>query len=195
MKRLFNTGILALLFASSFTFAATSDNQSIISKAGQQGMEAMKDIQFARLALFRGQPDEAKKLVNTAKNLLTDEKDWSSARALKEKKTPQPDDYYVVIDSNLTLSEDFVANDEKMKAIQDANAKINKGDKKGAIEVLHLAGIDVSETQLLMPVKQTMEKVDKAQNMLNEGKYYEANLVLKGAEEGLITDTEIMVDN
>lgn len=195
MKRLLNTGILTLLFASSLTFATTPDNQSIISKAGQQGMEAMKDIQFARLALFRGQPDEAKKLVNKAQNLLTDEKDWSSAKPVKEKKTPLSDDYYVVIDSNLTLSEDFVANDEKMKAINDANAKINKGDKKGAIEVLHLAGIDVSETQLLMPVKQTMGKVDKAQHMLNEGKYYEANLVLKGAEEGLITDTEVMVDN
>lgn len=63
MKRLLNAGILTLLFASSLTFATTPDNQSIISKTGQQGMEAMKDIQFARLALFRGQPDEAKKLL------------------------------------------------------------------------------------------------------------------------------------
>ncbi|CAD5733692.1 protein [Escherichia coli] len=66
--------------------------------------------------------------------------------------------------------------------------------KQGAIETLHLAGIDVAETQLLMPLKQTIAKVDKAREMLDNGKYYEANLALKGAEDGIITDTETIID-
>ena len=68
------------------------------------------------------------------------------------------------------LTEDFQADDEKKKAIQKANAHLSNGDKKGAIETLHLAGIDVTETQLLMPLKQTIAKVDKAREMLDERK-------------------------
>lgn len=194
MKRLLSTSILSLLLASSLTWSAETSNQTIISKPGQQGMEAMKDIQFARLALFRGQPESAKDLVNKAQLLLKKDQDWSSAKA-KNKKTLQSDDFYVVIDSSLMLTEDFSANDEKKKAIQKANSHLSNGDKKGAIETLHLAGIDVAETQLLMPLKQTIAKVDKAREMLNDGKYYEANLALKGAEDGIITDTETIIDN
>ncbi len=36
-----------------------------------------------------------------------------------------------------------------------------KGDKKCAIEVLHLAGIDISETHWLIPL--TQKKVDSVQ--------------------------------
>lgn len=194
MKRLLSTSILSLLLASSLTWSAETSNQTIISKPGQQGMEAMKDIQFARLALFRGQPESAKDLVNKAQLLLKKDQDWSSAKA-KNKKTLQSDDFYVVIDSSLMLTEDFSANDEKKKAIQKANSHLSNGDKKGAIETLHLAGIDVAETQLLMPLKQTIAKVDKAREMLDDGKYYEANLALKGAEDGIITDTETIIDN
>ena len=80
------------------------------------------------------------------------------------------------------------------KAIQKANAHLSNGDKKGAIETLRLAGIDVAETQLLMPLKQTIAKVDKAREMLDDGKCYEANLAPKGAEDGIITDTETIID-
>lgn len=85
MKRLLSTSILSFLLASSLTWAAETGNQSIISKPGQQGMEAMKDIQFARLALFRGQPESAKDLVNKAQLLLKKDQDWSSARAKNKK--------------------------------------------------------------------------------------------------------------
>ncbi|EOA5802160.1 YfdX family protein [Escherichia coli] len=40
---------------------------------------------------------------------------------------------------------------------------MDKGDKKCAIEVLHLAGIDISETQWLIPLTQTQKKVDSVQ--------------------------------
>ncbi|EHK4286689.1 TPA: YfdX family protein [Escherichia coli] len=74
-----------------------------------------------------------------------------------------------------------------------ANRRMEEG-KQGAIETLHLAGIDVAETQLLMPLKQTIAKVDKAREMLDDGKCYEANLAPKGAEDGIITDTETIID-
>lgn len=55
-----------------------------------------------------------------------------------------------------------------------------------------MAGVDVSETQVLMPLKQTLEKIDCAQELLSKGKYYEANLALKGAEDGVVVDTETL---
>ena len=57
-----------------------------------------------------------------------------------------------------------------------------------------MAGVGVTETQYLMPLKQTQQAVKKAQQLLKEGKYYEANLALKGAEEGIITDSVSLVD-
>ncbi|EMS0080749.1 YfdX family protein, partial [Escherichia coli] len=148
-----------------------------------------RDIQYARLTLFSGDTEGAVKLINDANKLLTSEDTTWAQLVRKDKKTPQEGDVYVIINSQLTLAEDFTATPEKQKAIDEANKKLDKGDKKGAIEKLQLAGINISETQWLMPLKQTQQKVKSAQSLMAEGKYYEANLALKGAEDGTIMDT------
>lgn len=45
-------------------------------------------------------------------------------------KTPQEGDVYIIINSSLMLSEDFTVTPEKQKAIDEANKKLDKGDKK-----------------------------------------------------------------
>ena len=152
-----------------------------------QGANAMRDIQFARLALFHGQPDSAKKLTDDAAALLAaDDASWA-----KFVKTDA--NRYVIINASIALSEDYVATPEKESAIQSANEKLAKGDQKGAIDTLRLAGIGVIENQYLMPLNQTRKAVAQAQELLKAGKYYEANLVLKGAEEGIVVDSEMLV--
>lgn len=202
MKHIFNAVAIALSLTSAVAMAsATSENtsstknegQTVLSerslKAEQRGMEIMDDMQYARLALFSGDTGAADKLINRAEDLLkSDDKTWETV-VRKDKKTPQEGDVYIIINSSLMLSEDFTVTLEKQKAIDEANKKLDKGDKKGAIDVLHLAGIDISETQWLMPLKQTQKKVNSARKLMSEGKYYEANLALKGAEDGVITDT------
>ena len=202
MKHIFNAVAIALSLTSAVAMAsATSENtsstkneaQTVLSerslKAEQRGMEIMDDMQYARLALFSGDTGAADKLINRAEDLLkSEDKTWETV-VRKDKKTPQEGDVYIIINSSLMLSEDFTVTSEKQKAIDEANKKLDKGDKKGAIDVLHLAGIDISETQWLMPLKQTQKKVNSAQKLMREGKYYEANLALKGAEDGVITDT------
>ena len=155
-----------------------------------QGANAMRDIQFARLALFHGQPDSAKKLTDDAAALLAaDDASW--AKFVKtDAKAKMIADRYVIINA---LSEDYVATPEKESAIQSANEKLAKGDQKGAIDTLRLAGIGVIENQYLMPLNQTRKAVAQAQELLKAGKYYEANLVLKGAEEGIVVDSEMLV--
>lgn len=212
MKRILTATALSLAMMSTFTWAAdgattapaatttvsanvlTAQQAKEVAKVAQQGFNAMRDVQYARVSLFRGYPDVAQKLVDQAQTLLSDDstnwKDFIKA----DKKTPLAGDNYVVINASISLAEDFVATPEKQKAIDNANAKFKKGDHKGAMEALRLAGVGVTETQYLMPLKQTQQAVKKAQQLLKEGKYYEANLALKGAEEGIITDSVSLVD-
>lgn len=211
MKRILTATALSLAMMSTFTWAAdgattapaatttvsanvlTAQQAKEVAKVAQQGFNAMRDVQYARVSLFRGYPDVAQKLVDQAQTLLSDDstnwKDFIKA----DKKTPLAGDNYVVINASISLAEDFVATPEKQKAIDNANAKFKKGDHKGAMEELRLAGVGVTETQYLMPLKQTQQAVKKAQQLLKEGKYYEANLALKGAEEGIITDSVSLV--
>ncbi|EHL9357962.1 YfdX family protein, partial [Salmonella enterica subsp. enterica serovar Oranienburg] len=70
------------------------------------------------------------------------------------------------------------------------NEKLKKGDKKGAIETLKLAGINVVVNEVLMPLKQTRTDIQKAIALFGDGKYYQANLMLLSAEEGVILDSE-----
>jgi hypothetical protein len=158
-----------------------------------QGANAMRDVQFARLALFHGQPESAKKLTDDAAALLAaDDASW--AKFVKTDATAKMiADRYVVINATIALSEDYVATPEKESAIKSANEKLAKGDQKGAIDTLRLAGIGVIENQYLMPLNQTRKAVAQAQKLLKAGKYYEANLVLKGAEEGIVVDSEMLV--
>lgn len=212
MKRILTATALSLAMMSTFTWAAdgattapaatttvsanvlTAQQAKEVAKVAQQGFNAMRDVQYARVSLFRGYPDVAQKLVDQAQTLLSDDstnwKDFIKA----DKKTPLAGDNYVVINASISLAEDFVATPEKQKAIDNANDKFKKGDHKGAMEELRLAGVGVTETQYLMPLKQTQQAVKKAQQLLKEGKYYEANLALKGAEEGIITDSVSLVD-
>ncbi|MGQ7098037.1 YfdX family protein, partial [Escherichia sp. SP-MK] len=75
------------------------------------------------------------------------------------------------------------------------NEKMAKGDKKGAMEELRLAGVGVMENQYLMPLKQTRNALADAQKLLDKKQYYEANLALKGAEDGIIVDSEALFVN
>ncbi|EJU1230405.1 YfdX family protein, partial [Escherichia coli] len=56
-------------------------------------------------------------------------------------------------------------------------------------------GVGVMENQYLMPLKQTRNALADAQKLLDKKQYYEANLALKGAEDGIIVDSEALFVN
>lgn len=203
MKKVILASLLATMMGTSPVWAADSATAAPTAAATAQvqkeaadvlqGANAMRDVQFARLALFHGQPESAKKLTDDAAALLAaDDASW--AKFVKTDATAKMiADRYVVINATVALSEDYVATPEKESAIKSANEKLAKGDQKGAIDTLRLAGIGVIENQYLMPLNQTRKAVAQAQKLLKAGKYYEANLVLKGAEEGIVVDSEMLV--
>lgn len=161
-----------------------------VDKIAKIGNEAMQDVQLARVSLFNGDTKSAKKLLSDAQQKINDDKtDWSKF-IKQDKKTPVDGDNYIVINASMSIYEDYQTSDEKTKAIKNANEKLKKGDKKGAIETLKLAGITVVENEVLMPLKQTRTDIQKAIALFDEGKYYQANLMLLSAEEGIILDSE-----
>ncbi|EFA8070330.1 YfdX family protein [Escherichia coli] len=199
MKRLIMATMVTAILASSTVWAA--DNAPVAAqqqtqqvqqtqktaaaeRISEQGLYAMRDVQVARLALFHGDPEKAKELTNEASALLSDDSTEWAKFAKPGKKTNLNDDQYIVINASVGISESYVATPEKEAAIKIANEKMAKGDKKGAME-----------NQYLMPLKQTRNALADAQKLLDKKQYYEANLALKGAEDGIIVDSEALFVN
>ncbi|MGU4402448.1 YfdX family protein [Escherichia coli] len=211
MKRLIMATMVTAILASSTVWAAdnapvaaqqqtqqvqqTQKTAAAAERISEQGLYVMRDVQVARLALFHGDPEKAKELTNEASALLSDDSTEWAKFAKPGKKTNLNDDQYIVINASVGISESYVATPEKEAAIKIANAKMAKGDKKGAMEELRLAGVGVMENQYLMPLKQTRNALADAQKLLDKKQYYEANLALKGAEDGIIVDSEALFVN
>ncbi|EPV8879410.1 YfdX family protein [Escherichia coli] len=210
MKRLIMATMVTAILASSTVWAA--DNAPVAAqqqtqqvqqtqktaaaeRISEQGLYAMRDVQVARLALFHGDPEKEKELTNEASALLSDDSTEWAKFAKPGKKTNLNNDQYIVINASVGISESYVATPEKEAAIKIANEKMAKGDKKGAMEELRLAGVGVMENQYLMPLKQTRNALADAQKLLDKKQYYEANLALKGAEDGIIVDSEALFVN
>ena len=195
-------GSIAMVAAESKTDKA----DKILEKISNEGAAAMRDVRFARVAIFDGQPEKGVTLLDSAKkNLTTAEKNSSelvvtvkSAQKAGDKAVPthkatETTDL-VPIDAYLGLSEDFIPTPEKQTKINEANEHLKKGESGKAVEVLRAADIGVSITRVLMPLKATVTHVDKAIALINAHKYYEANLSLKAAEDGLIVDSVMLYE-
>ncbi len=165
-----------------------------VLKLSADGAAALRDIGGTRLALFEAEPAQAKTMIERAQTALdrakTDDAVFTKAEAALKPpagtKAPQTADKGAVawlpVDSQITLGEDFVPTPEKNAAIADANHSLKAGDQKGAAEKLRLAGIDVNTTVAVLPLAKTTEDVHQAASLIGQGKYYEANAVLKQAE-------------
>ncbi|TXN07690.1 YfdX family protein [Methylobacterium sp. WL103] len=96
---------------------------------------------------------------------------------------------WLPVDAQLVLADDFVArNKDQSKAVDEANQHLKQGDKKGAVDRLKLAGVDVDFTMAVVPLGKTTQGVDNAAKLIADGKYYEANATLKQVEDGVRFD-------
>ena len=161
----------------------------ILKKVSQEGRLAMLDVRWARVAIFEGQLEQGAKLLEKAKTNL-----MAAQKQVPELAVAKKGINFIPIDAGMVLSEDFVATPEKKAKIKEANEHLRKGESAKAIEVLHQADIDVSGSLVLMPVKSTLKHVNQAISLMKDHKYYEANLALKGAEDGLILDTVMIYE-
>lgn len=209
-KKLINTvTIITVIFGATVlsqevSAAQANNGEKMLEQISKDGREAARDMKWARVAMFDGNIDQASKLLTKAKESLakvekqepqlvvtvnTEEK--LGGKTVGQQKSTMTNDL-IPIDAGLSLAEDYVATPEKNEKIKQANEHLKKKETSKAVEVLREADIGVSVSRVLMPVKDTIKHVDKAIELVGEHKYYEANLALKAAEDGLIVDSVLL---
>ncbi|SOC85495.1 YfdX protein [Ensifer adhaerens] len=168
-----------------------------VGKLSKDGAQALQDIQATRIAIFNAEPDQAKSLIHKAKEEMQkagkdDSVFMKAVSELTPAKKADPGDKaaatkaddktpiaWLPVDSQIALGEDFQATPEKMAAVADANKSLKNEDRKGALEKLALANVDVKFTTAVLPLEQTTNDVNKAADLIDQGKFYEANAALK----------------
>lgn len=181
-----------------------------VGKLSKDGAQGFRDLQMTRLAIFEANPAQAKDMIAKAQaafsKVKSDETVFTKAEAdlktpadLANKAKPQAaatdakptskeQVAWVPVDAQLTLGDDFVATPTKASAVTEANSKLAHGDQKGALEKLKLAHVDVNFTMAVLPLNKTVADIDQASSLIGQGKYYEANAVLKSAQDGMRFD-------
>jgi len=187
-------------------------------KFSADGAAAFDNILLTRRALYEGRTDDAKKFValadagfnkakadNTVYTKAEADLKAPTAKADTAKPSPSADAApdtaatmeskpiaWVPIDGSITIAEDITGDAAKTAAAGDANTSLQKGDREGAVQKLKVAGIEVAIVLAVMPIDKTIDKVHKAAELIDAGKYYEGGQELRMA---LADERFDMVDN
>jgi hypothetical protein len=181
-----------------------------VGKLSKDGAQGFRDLQLTRIAIFEANPAQAKDMIGKAQAAFakakTDDAVFNKAEAdlktpaditgkataqtQKAEAKPASKDpvAWVPVDAQLTLGDDFVATPAKASAVTEANKNLAQGDQTGALEKLKLAHVDVNFTMAVLPLNKTMADVDQAATLIGQGKYYEANAILKTAQDAMRFD-------
>lgn len=157
------------------------------------GFKAERELGAARIAIFQGNTDAAKTLVKDAQGDLKTvaqqaPKDFPNGAPTADGKGTGNVDV-IPIDGQMIVADNMVLTPDKAAKVKEANEHLKSGDTDKAMDTLKQGAIDVAFTRVLLPIKETDVHVDAAANLLDQGKYYEANLALKAAQDLLQTDT------
>lgn len=195
--------------AAASTTAATQNANKELGKLSADGRKAFQEVRLARLAIFNGQADQAKKYVDEAKTSIAKAKADDTAFTKAEAALKPPAGVsqrsptqgagdkpiqsteptaWLPVDGGLTLDEDFVATPGKAAGVAKANDQLKKGDHKQAMETLKLSEINVAFVMEVAPLDKTISGINSAAQLIDSGKYYEGNQALKGVEDGIRYD-------
>lgn len=178
-------------------------NEKQSQEMSENGLAAVRAVSIARDALNDGYTDQARKLLTEAHELLgkikavdqpvTVEKAVKIGdKAVKsEKNTLTPD--LIPVMSNLKIIEEFAPTPEKLEAIHKAKGHLGSGERDQAIQVLKAAEIGLATEDISMPLAETNAHVSDAIKLIDEGKFYQANLELKKVEDGLVRESAVLL--
>ena len=171
--------------------AARADKQQPINvQVSSDGFEAMRNVRAARVALFNGDTEHAKAYVRQAQQALT--KAATDEKAAGTNRSGDPN--LISIDGQLVVGEGYIGSPDKAAHLNRGERHLKDGNTQEAIEQLKLTEEDIGYTRLLMPLKETRSHVEDADRMMQKGDYFDANLALKSAEEGLAVETVMLVE-
>jgi hypothetical protein len=155
-------------------------------KVATDGFDAMRAIHDARVAIFNGDPKVCEEMLTKASASL--------AKTSKDETVAKVKGDMIPIDGSMALSDTFVPSAEKAAHIAKANEHLKAGDAKKGLEELKLGEIDVNFSRVLMPLKETETRLASATSLSKAQKYYEANLALKAAEDGIVLDSVSLLE-
>jgi hypothetical protein len=165
-------------------------------KLSVDGAKAIRDVRLARIAIFNGQSNQAKSYTNEAEaeiaraegdntSFMKAEADLKTPKGVSQLGSGTPSTTpvaWIPVDGSITFGEDYVATPAKSASLAKANDQLHKGQNGQAMETLKLADIDVSYILEVAPLRQTATDIQQAAQLVNQGKYYEANQALKMAD-------------
>jgi hypothetical protein len=192
--------------------ATTTANRDF-GKLSHDGFAALRDIRLARLAIFDGNTSDAKQDIDQASDSLQKAESDDSVFIKAESDLKTPDGMaphatdtssgkappnttpvkWLPVDGAFTLGEDYVATPEKSAAIGKADAQIKQGNHDEAMDALKLAHVNVVFDVEVAPLDKTIAGVNQAKQLVDNGKYFEANQALKNVEDGMRYDVEDFV--
>lgn len=188
----------AVAAAPAHTDQAKPDVQALLNFS-KDGNTAVRQINGARIAIFNGDPKLAASLINQAKESVAKAaKDaptfkinvTTSVDGKKVGTTSETDKADMVpVDGQILLSDDYVPTPEKQAHIKKANENFKNHKNKEALDELRLAEINVTYNRYLLPMATTAKYLDQASTLMDEHKYYEANLALKSIIDSLSVDS------
>lgn len=198
-------------------------------KLSQEGSRGFRNVTLARIAIFEGQIDQAKKYINDAERDFNKAKSDDTVFTKAEADLKQPPQMmqnsnegrsvqaanssspaegnsgklpaqnysweqasagqknkpiaWLPVDGAISINEDYTASAGKSAAVADANKSLKSGNRKEAMEKLKLAGMDVDVALGIVPVQYTLDHIQKAAQLVNDGKYYEGSQELRQLAE------------
>ena len=169
-------------------------NERTFIRLSEDGAKAARTISLARVAIFDGQTQEAKDLLDQAKTALDAATKDVDKLAIK---TSKHNDLgpMVPIDARLSVIDAYTLTPEKKTEIGKVNEHLKKGETKKALEVLRPIDVQLTLTSMFMPLNPTTKAVEQAKTLLADHQYYEANLALKKAEDSWVIDSQGFVDD
>ena len=164
-----------------------------LTTVSKDGYSAFRAIHLARLAIFDGDTKTAHEMLDKAKtDLVAATKDVRSFTADDTAFKDGKSNKYaanmmdqIPIDGEIAIADTYVPSAEKATHIAKANEHIKSGHSKEAIEELRLGEVDIVYARMMLPLEATTKRVADAVRFVSEHKYYEANLALKAAEDGV----------
>ncbi|MCP9629550.1 YfdX family protein [Rhodopseudomonas palustris] len=198
------TALCGAVYAADHQISPDQAAAQDFSKLSKDGFNAFQDIREARLALFNGKPDAARKDVNKAMESLEKSKTDDSVFIKAEADLKQPAQSaasnqspanqstastapvkWLPINGTITVQEDYSAVPAKAAALKTANSQLKAGKQKDALETLKMNDVNVAVALEVAPLDATLKGVDQASKLLDTGKYYEANGALMQVENGV----------
>lgn len=198
LKPKIGTALLLALMASAsiapLAYASTEAKpvyatQTQMLRLSEEARTAIMSAQAARLELFNASTDAAKMSVErgigaleaaqkTMKSVLIPGTDAADAKA-----------EYLPFDSKMGLAETFTVTPESQAALGKAKGMFEANSPDQAIDVLRQAAVDVTVSTALLPADATLKEFQTARQLIADGKFYEANVALKGIEDSVVVRT------